>query len=222
MLVYTCSVLALWDTCRSKVIYKIFFMHVVPSSPHYMSFLAMWVHFCACTCALSHVYLMSTLDVMHMTKYTILYAERTWRQSYIWLLCTHTLHVFVVYQSSSTCTRKPHTLTPSPLTTLPSPYILILTSPHTLTPSHPHNLTLTPTPSHPHPHSGGTNYTITGTGLNSVQQPRLLLYMEGAVREGRRRRQTASQNMNYIQSEVSMEHGSCKPNLYFLLNTVML
>ena len=84
--------------------------------------------------------------------------------------------------------------------------------PHTLTPSHPHILTLNPhlhIPTHPHtltPHSGGTNYTITGTGLNSVQQPRLLFYMEGAAREGRRRRQTAGQNMNYIQSEVSMEH----------------
>ena len=167
---------------------------------------------------------MSTLDVMHMTKCTVLCAERTWRQSYIYgcYVCIHYICVCSLSEFIYMCTHKPHTLTPSHLTTLPSPYILILTSPHTLTPSHPHNLTLTPTPSHPHPHSGGTNYTITGTGLNSVQQPRLLLYMEGAVREGRRRRQTAGQNMNYIQSEVSMEHGSCKPNLYFLLNTVML
>ena len=95
--------------------------------------------------------------------------------------------------------------------------------PHTLTPSYPHILTLHPhTPSHPHPHSGGTNYNITGTGLNSVQQPRLLFYMEGTAREGRRRRQTDGQNMNHIQSEVSMEHGSYKPNIIFLLNTVML
>ena len=88
--------------------------------------------------------------------------------------------------------------------------------PHTLTPSHPHILTLNPpsshphTPSHSHPHSGGTNYTITGTGLNSVRHPRLLFYMEGAAREGRRRRQTAGQNMNYIQSEVSMECACCE------------
>ena len=104
-------------------------MHVVPSSPHYMSFLAMWVHFCACTCALSHVYLMSTLDVM----------------LYMVAMCAYTTCVCSLPEFIYMCTHKPHTLTPSPLTTLPSPYILILTSPHTLTPSHSHNLTLTHT-----------------------------------------------------------------------------
>ena len=75
----------------------------------------------------------------------------------------------------------------------------------THTPSHTHSPSHTHTP---HPHSGGTNYTITGTGLDSVQQPRLLFYMDGAAGEGRTRRQTAGQNMNYIQSEVSMEYNT--------------
>ena len=60
------------------------------------------------------------------------------------------------------------------------------------------------TPTHTHPHSGGTNYTITGTNLNSVQQPRLLFYVEGVAELGRRRRQTAGQN--YVQSQVCTEH----------------
>ena len=102
------------------------------------------------------------------------------------------------------CTRKPHTHTHHTHHTL--------TCPHT--PIHLH------TPPHTHPHSGGTNYTITGTDLNSVQQPRLLFYVDSAAGEGRTRRQTAGQNMNYIQSEVSMECGSCKPCI-FLYNAVI-
>jgi len=47
--------------------------------------------------------------------------------------------------------------------------------------------------------SGGTNYTITGTNLDSVQQPHLLFYVEGVAEPGRRRRQTAGQN--YVQSQ---------------------
>jgi len=42
-----------------------------------------------------------------------------------------------------------------------------------------------------------------GTNLDSVQQPRLLFYVEGVAEPGRRRRQTAGQN--YVQSQVSME-----------------
>ena len=64
-----------------------------------------------------------------------------------------------------------------------------------------------------HTHSGGTNYTITGTGLDSVQQPRLLFYVDGAAGEERTRRQTAGRIMNYIQSEVSMERAHCDTNL---------
>ena len=64
-----------------------------------------------------------------------------------------------------------------------------------------------------HTHSGGTNYTITGTGLDSVQQPRLLFYVDGAAGEGRTKRQTAGRIMNYIQSEVSMERAHCDTNL---------
>ena len=37
-----------------------------------------------------------------------------------------------------------------------------------------------------------------------MQQPRLLLYVEGVAEPGRRRRQAAGQN--YVQSQVSMEH----------------
>ena len=72
-------------------------------------------------------------------------------------------------------------------------------TPHTH--SHPHTCT--------HTHSGGTNYTITGTGLDSVQQPCLLFYVDGAAGEGRTRRQTAGRIMNYIQSEVSMKCAHC-------------
>jgi len=58
--------------------------------------------------------------------------------------------------------------------------------------THPHT--------HTHPHSGGTNYTITGTNLDSVQQPRLLFYVEDMAELGRRQRQTAGQN--YVESQV--------------------
>ena len=125
---------------RSKVTHKIFSMHVVPSFPHYMSFWATWVHFCAHPCALSRVYLMSTLDVMHVTKYTVLCAERTWRQSYIYgcYVRIHYMCVCILSEFIYMYTCKPHTLIPSHphnLTLTPSSYILILTSPHTLTPS---------------------------------------------------------------------------------------
>ena len=89
---------------------------------------------------------------------------------------------------------------------------IFMCTPHTHTHTLTHSLTLTPR--HSHPHSGGTNYTVTGTDLDSVQQPRLLFYMDGAAGEGRTRRQTAGQTVNYIQSEVSMERGSCKPCIF--------
>ena len=116
-------------------------------------------------------------------------------------VCIHYMYMcmFVFYQDSSTCghVNLTHTLTPHTTTSL------ALTHPFTFIP-----------PTHTHPHSGGTNYTITGTDLNSVQQPRLLFYMDSAAGEGRTRRQTAGRIMNYIQSEVSMECGSCKPCIF--------
>ena len=64
--------------------------------------------------------------------------------------------------------------------------------------THPHIPTHTYTPTHTH--SGGTNYNITGTNLDSVQQPRLLFYVEDMAELGRRQRQTAGQN--YVESQV--------------------